>query len=216
MPPAFVLSQDQTLKFNPGPPAPNRTFNKRPSQAAGPIVRASKTFASMRELQSSPTNITPAFLQTSRRLGRRPRIPSLSSQSQTTPVPKPTPKRPPLEKPNCRTGPGILRHRPDPPHQRGRAYNPHPTPLSTRPACPNPLRRSSPVGMISAVGRWASADGENKDLRTPCPDPPQQFFHLSLQSRPNPRSSASICSGGGAPSSARSGGASSAGRYRQP
>ena len=133
MPPAFVLSQDQTLKFNPGPPAPNRTFNKRPSQAAGPIVRASKTFASMRELQSSPTNITPAFLQTSRRLGRRPRIPSLSSQSQTTPVPKPTPKRPPPKRPplknqNRRTDPGILRRRPDPPHQRGRAYNPHPTP----------------------------------------------------------------------------------------
>ena len=93
MPPAFVLSQDQTLKFNPGPPAPNRTLNRRPSQAAGPIVRASKTFASMRELQSSPTNIMPASLQTSRRLGRRPRIPSLSSQSQTTPVPKPTPKQ---------------------------------------------------------------------------------------------------------------------------
>src|SRR6202035_270654 len=54
MPPAFVLSQDQTLKFIP-----------RPSSRTDPIVRASKGSHKCANIR--------------RPLGRRPRIPSLFS-----------------------------------------------------------------------------------------------------------------------------------------
>ena len=101
MPPAFVLSQDQTLKFIPG----------RACFRLLDPTRASKR-------SHRCTNIwrpQPAL----RRSDRRPRIPSLCSQSQTAPGS------------NAGTSQSApVRFRPHP--RRGSAYNPAPLPVSTR------------------------------------------------------------------------------------
>ena len=80
MPPAFVLSQDQTLKFNPGP-----TLDHRPQSITAPghdckgqpLILGPLNVRIDARTSERPSSIT--------LVGRRPRIPSLSSQSQTAP-----------------------------------------------------------------------------------------------------------------------------------
>jgi hypothetical protein len=181
----------------------------------------------MREPQS-PTGIMPACSQTLRRRGRRPRIPSLSTISNSTgskhqpPGQTPPGQNPPaasqaqfsrVPPPASRNPSQTAATRPAP--KRGRAYNPHPNPKSTRSI--QPALRIVQIAVNLRAGDRASADGQDRCIKRPCPDWPQQFFHLYAQSKPNPRSSANMRPGASAaPIRAWSGGATSAGRYRQP
>src|ERR1043166_7864976 len=78
MPPAFVLSQDQTLMFNPYPP---------PAQEMGQL-RASITLTPDANPNHKPLSPwprpTPVPAQASDDPRRRPRIPSYSQQCQST------------------------------------------------------------------------------------------------------------------------------------
>jgi hypothetical protein len=172
----------------------------------------------MREPQSRPTDIMPAFLHTSCRRGRRPRIPSLSTISNNT-SPKHQPQghspQPHLQS-QIRPGPTNSVSRHPQTHPKGAALITPPTNQS-QPDLSNPLLRIAQIAVNPAAGHRASAEGQDRYMKRPCPDWPQQFFHLDVQSKPNPRSSANICPGGSAaPASVRSSGATSAGRYRQP
>ena len=119
MPPAFVLSQDQTLKFIPGPSVLTRTpWSYHAPRNAGPSgrthIRASKTLA------NAPASGNPR---------RRPRIPSLpynlNQQS-----PRPSDHNRPCDQP--------------PPTTAGPRLYPHPQPPSTPLITQNLTRRPIP------------------------------------------------------------------------
>ena len=188
MPPAFVLSQDQTLKFIPGPPS-------RRAAASG----AAPTRPAPRQGPPNVRNYKCANRQ--RPHGRRPRIPShLHNLNQQIPA------HPDRAAPT--TGAGLSGRR-----SRASAQNPTPSkgPRLYRPALSqvNPRFHGQQTWN---VGARVSAEAKIGTATPVVQRNPRQELHRR-QISPSARSSASMCSGAGSsPPALRSGGATACGR----